>query len=284
MVVSCLAPCGLARSGDVAFRLCPIEVNRHREILENELETVGLRLNKRPANVTMVHKKTGGVRINKTCNLTKLGDDPEKTARQILSEYKMHNVDLLFREDCSVDELIDLIQGNRKYVRCLYVYNKVDTVTIEEVDALARQPNSVVISVHQELNLDGLLERMWDMMGLVRVYTKRKGAAPDFEDPCILSGQRSGVDVEACAGSVSKELLAVFNFALVWGKSAKHSPQRVGLNHTLEDEDVIQLVPKTNLQQARSKGYSEKVQAYNSMVAEKRKAHTKASRKKRSTG
>jgi ribosome-interacting GTPase 1 len=75
---------------------------------------VGLRLNKTPPNVTLTKKKTGGVRINKTCELTKLGDEPEKLVRQILSEYKLHNVDVLFRDDIGVDELIDVIQGNRK--------------------------------------------------------------------------------------------------------------------------------------------------------------------------
>lgn len=32
--------------------------------------------------------------------------------------------------------------------------------------------------------------------------------------------------------------------ALVWGRSAKHSPQRVGLQHEMCDEDVISLVTK----------------------------------------
>lgn len=40
-------------------------------------------------------------------------------------EYKIHNAEVLFREDASVDDLIDVIEGNRKYTRCLYVYNKV---------------------------------------------------------------------------------------------------------------------------------------------------------------
>jgi hypothetical protein len=31
---------------------------------------------------------------------------------------------LLFRGDYGVDELIDTIEGNRKYIRCIYAYNK----------------------------------------------------------------------------------------------------------------------------------------------------------------
>lgn len=53
---------------------------------------------------------------------------------------------LLFREDATVDDLIDVIEGNRKYMKCVYVYNKIDVVGIDDVDKLARQPNSIVIS------------------------------------------------------------------------------------------------------------------------------------------
>jgi hypothetical protein len=54
-----------------------------------------------------------------------------------------------------------------------YVYNKIDVCSIEEVDAIARMNYSIPVSAFQELNMDGLLERMWDMMALVRVYTKK---------------------------------------------------------------------------------------------------------------
>lgn len=45
-----------------------------------------------------------------------------------------------------MDDLIDVIEGNRKYMKCIYVYNKIDVIGIDDVDKLARQPNSVVIS------------------------------------------------------------------------------------------------------------------------------------------
>lgn len=50
-----------------------------------------------------------------------LGPDPKKIVYDILHEYKIHNCEILFREDANVDDLIDVIEGNRKYVKCLYV-------------------------------------------------------------------------------------------------------------------------------------------------------------------
>ena len=39
----------------------------------------------------------------------------------------------------------------------------------------------------KQLNLDRLLARMWDEMGLVRVYSKPQGQQPYFDEPFVLS-------------------------------------------------------------------------------------------------
>jgi ribosome-interacting GTPase 1 len=124
---------------------------------------------------------------------------------RILGSYRIHNAEVLFREDCGVDDLIDVLEGNRKYVRCLYVYNKIDTLSIEEVDHLARKPDSVVISIYMNLNLDYMLQRMWDYLGLIRIYTKRRGQQPDLNDPIVLSSERHGLTVDAACRGISKE-------------------------------------------------------------------------------
>ena len=156
-------------------------LNRHREILEQELETVGIRLNKRPPDVTFKKKTTGGVKFASTVPLTKLGPEPDKVAMNILREYRVSNADILAREDISVDELVDVIVGNRVYKPCLYFYNKIDTITIEEIDTLARMDHSCVGSVNQQFNIgepledDVLKQNIWKYLGLTRIYTKRKG-------------------------------------------------------------------------------------------------------------
>ena len=83
----------------------------HRAILTRELEAVGMRLNRRPPRIYFKKKKTGGIAFNATVPLTKGMD--QALCQRILQEYKIHNAEVLFREDCGADELIDVIEGNR---------------------------------------------------------------------------------------------------------------------------------------------------------------------------
>lgn len=92
-----------------------------------------------------------------------------------------------------------------------------------------------------KLNLDYLLEILWEYLSLIRVYTKKPGQPPDFNDGLIL---RRGVSVEHVCHSIHRTLFATFKYALVWGTSTKYSPQRVGATHIMHDEDVIQIVKK----------------------------------------
>ena len=63
-----------------------------------------------------------------------------------MAEYKLFNADVIVRDpDATVDDLIDTIEGfinklgNRKYIKCLYVINKIDTISMEEVEDYARR-------------------------------------------------------------------------------------------------------------------------------------------------
>lgn len=55
----------------------------------------------------------------------------------------------------------------------LYVYNKIDSVGIEFLDQLAREPHTAVMSCELDLGVQAVVERIWKELRLIRVYTKR---------------------------------------------------------------------------------------------------------------
>ncbi|CEQ40275.1 SPOSA6832_01873, partial [Sporobolomyces salmonicolor] len=149
--------------------------------------------------------------------------------------WQMHNADVMIREDVgglalsspflwlvltcrlshsqiSTDDFVDVILGNRKYVPCLYVYNKIDAISLEEVDRLARQPHTVVISCELDLNLEVLKQRIWQKMGFNRIYTKKRGERPDLGDPLVI---KTDASIEAVCDSIHRSLVDKFNMGQI---------------------------------------------------------------------
>lgn len=212
----------------------------HKRIIEKELEGFGIRLNKKPANIIFKRKEKGGINIvNTGIEFTHLS---KETITSICKEYKISNADVTIRCDATVDELIDAIEGNRIYTPCLYVLNKIDDITIEELDLLSRVPHYVPIAAKQEWNFDELLERVWTYLDMYRVYTKPKGQIPDYDAPVVVPRDKNTVE-DFCL-RIHKSLVTQFKYALVWGSSVKHNPQKVGKEHRLGDEDIVQIVKK----------------------------------------
>jgi len=211
----------------------------HKKIIEVELEGFGIRLNKSPPDIVFSRKDKGGISL--TCTVPQSELD-ENVVRTICKEYRIMCADLRLNCDATADQLIDVIEGNRVYTPALYILNKIDQITIEELDILNQMPNVVPISAHNNWNLDELLERIWIRLDLVRVYTKPRGAIPDYNDPVVLP--RSHRTVADFCNHIHKGILKDFRCALVWGCAVKFNPQRVGRDHVLEDEDVVQIVKK----------------------------------------
>ncbi len=102
----------VAKSADlILMMLDATKPDAHKTCLEAELESTGIRLNKKPADIYFRKKKTGGIKFNAMVPLTKLGDDPADVVSRVLREYRMHNCEIVFREDCTIDEFIDLVSS-----------------------------------------------------------------------------------------------------------------------------------------------------------------------------
>ncbi|CAO1599858.1 GTP-binding protein rbg1 [Xanthoria calcicola] len=214
-----------------------LDVNKpltDKRVIETELEGFGIRINKEPPNIVFKKKDKGGVSITNTVPLTHIDHDEIKA---VMGEYKISSADIAIRCDATIDDLIDVLEAkSRSYIPVIYALNKIDSISIEELDLIYRIPNACPISSEHGWNIDELLEQMWEKLNLRRIYTKPKGKAPDYNTPVVL--RKHACTVEDFCNSIHKTILEQFKHAIVYGRSVKHQPQRVGLAHELADEDI----------------------------------------------
>jgi len=79
-----------------------------------------------------------------------------------MGEYKISSADIAIRCDATIDDLIDVLEAkSRSYIPVIYALNKIDAISIEELDLLYRIPNACPISSEHGWNIDELLEQMY---------------------------------------------------------------------------------------------------------------------------
>jgi ribosome-interacting GTPase 1 len=85
--------------------------------------------------------------------------------------------------------------------------------------------------------LDELKRQLFQLLDVIRVYTKTPGGKPDMTEPIILP---RGGTLEEAAVSIHKSFAQRLKFARVWG-SGKFDGVMVKRDHVLQDGDVIEL-------------------------------------------
>jgi len=240
-----------ARTADLVLLF--MEASRaeeQRKMLEHELETMGIRLNQEPPDVRIIKHASGGIHFTSTFNLE--GFD-KHLATDILADQRIRNAEVQLREkDITIERFIDAVTGNIKYIPALYICNKVDKLSYKQFENLVKKPNYVLISCHRDWNMKGVREAIYNALKPIRVYTKRPKTAPDLNNAIVLCKGRHTV-ADLCR-SIHSSLADPnkFYYANVWGTSVKFRPQRVGLAHILQDEDVVQVMLRRHPVTARS--------------------------------
>ena len=200
---------------------------------------MGVRPNQTKPDVKIKKTRKGGVNVSTTVPLTYLD---EKTIRSIINEYGIHNADVLFRDDVTIDQFIDVIEDNKSYVPMMILLNKVDLVDLDYLKELQKEiPEFIPISADKKLNIDALKEEIFDRVDLIRVYLKPQGRKADMEDPLVI--RRGSTVIDACE-KLHREFVKNFRHAKIWGTSVKFPGQKVGPDHVLEDEDVLRIILK----------------------------------------
>ncbi|MFB6123733.1 MAG: OBG GTPase family GTP-binding protein [Haloferacaceae archaeon] len=236
----------VVRTADlVVFVLSVFEIQQY-ERLSEELYYNKVRLDTSPPNVSIAKKGKGGLRVTKSDDV----DLDEDTIESVLREHDYVNADVTVRGDVDIDQLIDGIMDNRVYLPSVVAVNKADLIdhdylpTVEEnLREVGVDPDEAIfISAEAERGLDALKERIWDALGLIRVYMDKPGRGVDYDEPLVLREGENTVDdaLRKLGGTLDER----FRFARVTGPSAKHDEQQVGRDHELQDEDVLRVVAR----------------------------------------
>ena len=227
----------VARGADLILLLLDARSPEHYDVLTKELYGMGIRINQKPPDVVIKKSIKGGLTINQTVKMTKMD---HRMVSSIINEYGVHNGDVVIREDIDVDQLIDIMEGNRMYLPAVIVVNKIDLADEKELRKKFKH-SFVPISAEKGKNLDALIEALHSALGFMCVYTKPRGEEADLKEPLIV---RKNLTVKDMCNLLHRDLAKSFKCAFVWGKSVKHPGQRVGIEHVLKDGDIVSIAKK----------------------------------------
>jgi hypothetical protein len=228
----------VAKNADLILLVLDVFQPDQISVLKKELYEMGIRLNTQPPNVVISKSSQGGLGITATCNLTHL---TESTAKAILNIYKINQGNVVIREDITDDQLIDVATGNRRYIPSVTVLNKIDLVSPKYIaEAKKRMGEDFVpISADRNVNLDKLKGAIYDRLQLIKVFLKPRNGPPDFEEPLIVT---AGSTISDVCQRIHKKIEGEAKYALVSGTSVRFSPQRVGMDHIVQDRDIVTIL------------------------------------------
>ncbi len=95
----------------------------------------------------------------------------------------------------------------------------------------------IAISTEQGTGLEELKSKIYEVLNIIRVYTKAPGQKPEFTDPIVVP---RGSTLADAAAEVHKDFAANMKYARIWG-SGKHDGVMARRDHVLEDGDIIEL-------------------------------------------
>jgi len=143
------------------------------------------------------------------------------------------------RIDIGVRKIAEEVLSRQK---ALIIGNKLDLAGARENYAALQnkygeQLPVLAISARERIGLEELKRKVYQVLDIIRVYTKVPGQKPDFDDPVILE---RGSTLADAAEAVHKDFRAKLKYARVWG-SGKHDGIMVRRDHILQDGDIIEL-------------------------------------------
>lgn len=130
-----------------------------------------------------------------------------------------------------IDSILQELKDAKIALPTLIIHNKADV--IQKVPS----KSELSVSASTKQNIAELKDKIFMKLKIMRVFTKEPGKKSSHL-PIIL---KKDATIKDLAKKIHKSFLEKFNYALVWGSSVKFPGQRCGLDHKLQDGDVVEI-------------------------------------------
>lgn len=216
------------RASDLVVLMTDIQRIDWLNVVSQELYNAGIRLNVRPPKI-MVHKThKGALQIIDPYN----SFDKEEII-DIAKEMGLSNAIIQLGEKIeNVDRLIDGLVKTRKYMPAVEIITKMDLAKPAD---LKKIPDRVLkMCVGEDLGMEEFKERIWQGLGLVRVYLKKdRVSEADKNEPLII---KNTYTLDQVLKRISNQMRDDVSKAYIWGKNARFPGQEVSFKFQVFDE------------------------------------------------
>lgn len=206
----------VVRGADLLVLVTDIEDVEAIERIKKTLENNGIRIDKKPPDVSIEKKISGGLTVRSNIKQ----DIDNKTIKEVSKELGIKNGEITIKEKLTMETLIDAFSKNRAYIPSIEVINKSDLIKGE------KEGNYIYISAERGENLTVLKEAMWEKLNLLRIYLVRPNEELSNNDPLIV---KDGDTLKDAAKKVGEEFAVDKESAIIWGPGAKYAGQEVSL-------------------------------------------------------
>jgi len=234
---------GLVRNSDMVLLVLDNTQNVVEDYykISSMLEERGILLKQPRGRVLIERERLGKTGIRVTL-MGKLLDATVDDVRKLLESYHIYNAHVKIYGEVTLDDVEQAIFENKVYKPSIVVINKADIDPDKaKLNASILEEKSglpvVVGSARLNKGFEKLGELIFKTLGIVRVYTKTPNGEVS-KKPLIL---KRGATVYDVAKAIHTDFIEKFLYAKVWGPSAKYPGERVGLNHAVEDGDIVEI-------------------------------------------
>jgi small GTP-binding protein len=217
----------VVRAADMVVLMTDVNRIDWLEKIGAEMTKAGVRANQAPPKIQVDKKSGGGLRV-----VGPFSTLPVAMLLEVAREMGIENGLIQIQEKIeTIERFIDGLAKSRTYIPLLEVVTKIDEIS--GVKFLISK-DRVYISAEKGIGIEEFKEKVWQKLGLVRVYLKRERTGEaDKKEPLIM---KRGQTLRQALNKISTQMGEDVTRVFIWGKQAKFQGQEVSFSYPVFDE------------------------------------------------